>query len=191
MNYKEFSRLVQSDLYRYQGKLGLKAFWRNYIVEPGFRYSYYMRLVRYLQGKKLLLPFYIFAMLRLRHYRFYYGINIPPRAQVAPGLFIGHYGGIIVNHDAVIGKNCNISHNVTLGQTNRGERAGSPIIGDNVFIGPNVQIIGKIKIGNNAAIGAGAVVTKDIPDNAVAVGNPAKVISMQGSEGYINRKWED
>ena len=94
---------------------------------------------------------------------------------------------IVVHERSAIGKNCNISHGVTIGIMNRGSKAGVPIIGDNVYIGPGAKIMGNIKVGDNAAIGANAVVTKNVPDNAVVVGVPAKVISYDGSEGYINR----
>ena len=70
---------------------------------------------------------------------------------------------------------------------NRGKKKGYPQLGDNVYIGPGAKIIGAIRIGNNVAIGANCVVTKDIPDNAVVVGIPGKVISNQGSVGYVNR----
>ncbi len=62
-----------------------------------------------------------------------------------------------------------------------------PVIGDNVYIGSGAKIIGSVNVGNNVAIGANAVLTKDVPDNAVVVGVPAKVISYKGSMGYIDR----
>ena len=71
----------------------------------------------------------------------------------------------------------------TLGRSLRGENIGSPVIGNNVFIGPHSIIIGDLKIGNNCAIGPGSIVTSDISDNAVVVGNPAKIVSYNGSEG--------
>jgi serine O-acetyltransferase len=76
---------------------------------------------------------------------------------------------------------------VTIGQLNRGKRAGCPVIGDNVFIGPGAMIIGHIKIGDNAAIGANCVVVEDVPAHAVVAGVPGKIISQEGSIGYINR----
>jgi len=69
----------------------------------------------------------------------------------------------------------------------RGERAGVPKIGDNVYIGPGVKMFGKIDVGDNAAIGANCVVTKDVPDYGVMVGIPGEVISFDGSIGYINK----
>ena len=74
-----------------------------------------------------------------------------------------------------------------VGQANRGGNKGYPTIGDNVYIGPGAKIVGAVKVGNNVAIGANCVVTKDVPDNAVVVGVPGKIISYTGSEGYVNR----
>ena len=84
----------------------------------------------------------------------------------------------------IIGKNFNISHEVTIGQHNRGKYKGTPIIGDNVYIGPGAKIFGNIRIGNNVAIGANAVVTKSIPDYSVAVGIPAKIVSSKGTTDF-------
>ncbi len=113
------------------------------------------------------------------------GIDIPSNTQIGSGFYIGHFGGIIINEEVKIGENCNISQGVTIGVGGRGENSGCPVIGDRVFIGPGAKVFGKIKIGNDVAIGANAVVTKDLPDNAVAVGIPAKIINYQGSQDFI------
>jgi serine O-acetyltransferase len=115
------------------------------------------------------------------------GISIPYQTAIGSGFCIVHLGGIVINSGSIIGKNCNISHDVTLGQSNRGKNKGHPILGDNVYIGPGAKIVGAVKIGNNVAIGANCVVTKDIPDNSVVVGVPGRVVSQEGSEGYVNR----
>ena len=81
----------------------------------------------------------------------------------------------------------NISQGVTIGQVNRGKYQGVPTIGNGVYIGPGAKVIGKISIGSNVAIGANAVVTTDVPDNACVAGVPARVISMDGADGYVNR----
>jgi serine O-acetyltransferase len=112
--------------------------------------------------------------------------HISPQTGIGHGLYMSHCGNIAISDDVKIGNNCNISQNVTIGQTNRGNRQGCPVIGDNVYIGPGAAVIGGIQVGNNVAIGANAVVTKDVPDNAVVVGNPGRVISYEGSTGYIN-----
>ena len=101
------------------------------------------------------------------------------------GLYIGHNGPIVVNPTAVIGNNCNLSQFTTIG-SNEGKAA---IIGDNVYIGPGVCIVEDVRIGNNVTIGAGSVVTKDIPDNATAAGNYAKVLNYDNPGRYVHQRW--
>lgn len=103
------------------------------------------------------------------------GVALSPSTNIGPGLFFGHTGLIRINHQVIIGKNASIAHGVTIGTKGMGDK-GVPIIGDNVFIGAGAKILGKIKIGHNVCIGANAVVVHDVPDNATAVGVPAKII---------------
>ncbi|MFB8787553.1 MAG: serine O-acetyltransferase [Potamolinea sp.] len=114
------------------------------------------------------------------------GCEFPNRAEIGKGLFMPHAVGITIHVDTKIGDYCNLSQHVTIGVGGRGEKQGTPKLGDRVFVGPGARLFGKITIGNNVAIGANAVVTKDLPDNAVAVGIPAKIISYQGSQDFIN-----
>ena len=111
-----------------------------------------------------------------------WGIEIPRTAKVGPGLYIGHYGGITVSSIAVIGRDCNLSQNITIGVSGAGQKRGAPTIGDNVYIAPGARLFGKINIGNNVKIGANAVIHKDLPDNAIAVLDPGfKIISYAGN----------
>lgn len=103
------------------------------------------------------------------------GVGIWPTSDIGPGLKIEHWGGIIIVAKK-IGKNCRISQQVTIGHIGGFKGGGTPTIGDNVYIGAGAKILGEIKIGNNVKIGANAVVITDVPDNATAVGVPAKVI---------------
>lgn len=112
-------------------------------------------------------------------------ISIASEAHIGKRLYIAHFGGIFVNDDVVMGENCNLSQGVTFGLGGRGENRGCPIIGDRVFIGPGAKLFGAIRVGNDVAVGANAVVIKDLPDQAVAVGIPATVISYLGSSDYI------
>jgi serine O-acetyltransferase len=147
-----------------------------------------MRTCAYLDSHAIFRVFlFPVAWLILRSCEYKYGISISYQTRIGSGLFIGHFGGIVVNQHATIGKNFNLSHQVTLGVANRGPRKGYPVIGDNVYIGPGAKVIGHVCIGNNVAIGANCVVTKDIPDQSVVVGIPGKVISSDGSVGYINK----
>ena len=114
------------------------------------------------------------------------GIEIAHNADIGKGLFIGHLGGVIIVHSTLIGKNASFHEGVTIGGGGRGEKHGSPTIGDNVYFGAGAKVIGKINIGSNVMIGANAVVAKDVPDNAVVVGVPAKVISYEGSRDFVH-----
>lgn len=114
-------------------------------------------------------------------------IEIPRTTSIGYGLYIGHGGPVIVNPTAIIGNNVNLSQFTTIG-SNDGKAA---IIGDNVYIGPNVCIVEDVVVGNNVTIGAGSIVTKSIPDNATAVGNYAKVINYNNPGRYIKKRWID
>lgn len=86
----------------------------------------------------------------------------------------------------IIGKNCNIATGVVIGKTNR-PGGGTPVIGNNVWIGSNAVIVGKIKIGNNVLIAPNAYVNIDVPDNSIVIGNPASIHHKENATGgYIN-----
>ena len=156
--------LIKSDLFRYAGTTSSKAFIKTYVKEAGFRFSVAFRLVNAGGGKLL------GAILwKLRNHQ---QIQILRKTKIGYGLYISHGGPVVVNPSTVIGNNCNLSQFVTIG-SNEGKAA---VIGDNVYIGPNTCIVEDVCIGDNATIGAGSVVTKDIPSNATAAGNYAKVL---------------
>jgi serine O-acetyltransferase len=187
VNFKKAVYLIKSDLYRYRGETGTGPFLRNILFSPGFKYSFWMRVCAYLRQhnpfKYLLFPI---AAMMLLHYRDKYGIDIPSSTRIGAGLHILHFGEITIHQNTIIGNNFGIAQGVTIGVANRGERQGTPTIGDNVVIAPGAKVFGNLKIGNNVAVGANCVVTKDIPDNAVVVGIPGKIISYKGSEGYVS-----
>lgn len=121
----------------------------------------------------------------MKKYRF----QIQHQVVIKEGFYIGHFGRIIVNHRVVIGKKVNISTEVTIGQSNRGKKEGIPIIGNEVWIGTNAVIVGKIKIRNNVLIAPNSYVNFDVPDNSVVIGNPGKIIfNEEATQGYINNK---
>jgi serine O-acetyltransferase len=129
--------------------------------------------------KILLTPIYLFKNDRIKSK---WGIEIFRGAEIGEGLYIEHFGGITISDLAIIGKNMNISQQVTIGISGQGEKQGCPIIGDNVYLAPGAKLFGKIKIGNNVKIGANAVIHKDIPDNAIVVLDPGfKIISYKGN----------
>jgi len=113
------------------------------------------------------------------------GISLPPECEIGDGLYIGHFGSIVVAREARIGYNCSMAQNVTIGVAGRGAERGAPTIGNRVFIGAHSVIVGRIDIGEDAMICAGSVVTRPVPARAVVVGNPARVISFEGSFEHV------
>jgi serine O-acetyltransferase len=184
--FAEYKYLVLSDLYRITGRIKLSILIRNILFGESFKYIFWMRTSCFTRETTWLkYSIYPIALLFLQHYTYKFGIQISTSVAIGSGFYIGHFGCIFVYPLCKIGKNCNLSQGVTLGKANRGKKQGFPVIGDNVYIGPGAKLVGAVKVGNNVAIGANCVVTRDVPDNAVVVGIPGRVISFDGSEGYV------
>lgn len=183
--YPSLREVLRADFHRYNGATSLGECFIVYITEPGARFTFWLRLAGWLKTHPTGRLGFPFAWFMKHRYEIKFGFSLPVSAEIGPGLYFSHFGGIVVNRKVVIGRNCNIGHCVTIGQSNRGKRKGVPRMGDNVFIGPGAKIFGAIYIGNSAAIGANSVVTDDVPEGAVVAGIPAKVISMEGSHSYI------
>ncbi|HEV7985018.1 MAG TPA: hypothetical protein VGP20_02555 [Steroidobacteraceae bacterium] len=188
MSWKRCKALIASDLWRHTGKLGAGIFWSRFLVVPGFRYAVLLRFYAYARSA-VWCQFGVrqLTVLLLHRSAIRFGIVISRDVRIGSGFYIGHFGGIFVPGDAVIGDNCNLSHDVTLAQVTRGEKAGSPVIGNNVYIAPGAKIIGRVKIGDYAAVGANSVVVNDVAPHTGVGGIPARPVSDQGSEGYVNR----
>lgn len=186
-------QILQADVYRYRGSADKRAVISAYLRDPGFRFTYYLRRVaHYSKKKKSIFVFnYIYNRIMFHHYRFKYGFDISPTTSIGPGLYIGHFGGVVISPDAVLGSNINIAQGVTIGAASRGPRTGAPTLEDRVWVGANAIIVGKITIGREALIAPGAYVNFDVPSNAVVLGNPGKIVSTLGSRGYINRTLDD
>ncbi|VAW74818.1 Serine acetyltransferase [hydrothermal vent metagenome] len=105
-------------------------------------------------------------------------IELPWNTKVGKGLKLFHGQALVINDNSIIGDYCTLRHSTTIGNKElpNGEFSKSPIIGNHVDIGSNVVIIGDIRIGDYVKIGAGSVVTKDLNNNGVYVGNPAKLL---------------
>lgn len=117
----------------------------------------------------------VFAFLLFKSIEVWTGISLPASARIGKGFYVGHFGGIILHSDVVMGENCSIGPGVLIG-TRGGGRKGVPVIGDNVYIGVGAKVLGPITIGNNVKIGANAVVLNSVPDNATVVGIPARIV---------------
>ncbi len=175
--------LVAADLYRIGGLKGFSGLLKG-LRNPGFRYIYFVRQLT--NCIKYSPKWLLFSFLK-RHYSYKYGFQIPTQTKIGKGLYIGHFGTIIINKEVIIGDNCNLAPNTTIGETNRGEQKGSPVIGNQVWIGFGVVIVGRITIGSNVMIAPNSFVNFDVPDNSLVIGNPAKIISNQNAvEGYID-----
>lgn len=107
-----------------------------------------------------------------------FGVDIHPAAKLGSGLVIDHATGVVIGETAVVGENVTILHNVTLGGTGKVTGDRHPKIGDEVFIGAGSKVLGSVRIGKGARIGAGSVVLKEVPPNTTAVGNPARLIGV-------------
>jgi len=124
-----------------------------------------------------------FAILQLAA-RLVVGIYLDPAADIGGGLYIGHSGGIWVAPQTRIGRHCNLAHAVTIG-VGGSARRGAPTIGDRVWIGTKATIAGPVTVGSGAVVGANSLVATDVPENAVVVGVPARVLGFSGSAALL------
>ncbi len=111
-----------------------------------------------------------------------YNSKVPYQARIGKGTKLGYGGiGVVIHSESVIGRNCSVGQQVTIGRGNS-RYPGVPVIGDNVHMHKGAIIYGGITVGDNAEIGANAVVNKPVPDNAVVAGVPAKIIRIKDAE---------
>ncbi len=143
-----------------------------FLLYPGFHAVLWHRLAHFLYKER----FYFLARLISQIVRFFTGIEIHPGAKLGRRILIDHGMGVVIGETAEVGDKVVIYHGVTLGGTGKDKGKRHPTVGSNVVIGAGAKLLGPIKIGNNVKIGANAVVLKDVPDNATAVGIPAKII---------------
>lgn len=178
--------VIQKDFYRESGRY-LSAFQiLKKCFSPNLHYVYLLRKAQKYYKKPVVGAYY---RLLLRHYQIKYGFQIYPETEIGEGLYLGHWGQLVINPKTKIGKNCNIAQGVTIAQANRGRNQGVPTIGNEVWIGPNAVIVGNIKIGNNVLIAPNAYVNTDVPDNSVVIGNPATFTpNSNATASYINHK---
>ncbi len=185
MKWCEFRVICAADLSRYKGSRGLVSGLKVFLRFRGFRIVFLTRWVAFLRYHAVLK--YISPPFVLFHYwaQTLYSTQLSYSSKIGSGFYIPHTGGIVINPRAVIGSNCYLAHNVTIGKVHAGEKVGVPNIGDDVFLGVGAVILGNIRIGRNVAIAANSVVTDDIPDNCFAAGAPAKVVSPKGAKEIL------
>lgn len=154
-----------------------KGIWQVILLYPGFHILIYHKLSHWCYRHHL----FFIARLISQIGRFFTLIEIHPGATIGKGLFIDHGAGVVIGETAEIGDYCTIYHNVTLGGTGKEKGKRHPTLGNNVLVGSGAKILGPFKIGDEAMIGANAVVLNEVPAGATVVGVPGKVTRMQGA----------
>ena len=165
------------------------------LTYPGVKAVFFHRIANFFSVAKLDL----IARIISQFSRFLTGIEIHPGAKIGKNLFIDHGMGVVIGETSDIGDNVTIYHMATLGgispsinSDNQREVKRHPTLQDNVVVGSGAQVLGPITVGKNAKIGANAVVTKDVPENGVMVGIPAKNVGTASEEfkpyGISNEK---
>ena len=114
------------------------------------------------------------------------GIEIHPGATIGKNLFIDHGMGVVIGETAIIGDTCTLYQGVTLGGTGKDHGKRHPTLGDNVLIGAGAKVLGPFRVGDNARVAAGAVVLSEVPDDATAVGVPARIVRLGGKRIFDN-----
>lgn len=181
---REVYSYVLSDYYRYSGNKDFKGLLTLLEADERFRWQVVFRLSKTERYKKLIsVILLLFGDIENARQR----IQIPSRTQIGYGLYIGHGGPAIVNPTAIIGNNCNLSQFVTIGANDN----AAAVLGDNVYIGPSVCLVENVRIGNNVTIGAGSVVTHDVPEGATVAGNYARVLNYNNPGRYIKNRWRE
>lgn len=173
---------LSEDLKRFDGH---KPTLKDWLVKNEWAYFYkYLRTLRYVEyyqntGNKL---FYLWYFVKYKRMCFNLKIDIKPN-NLGPGFRLMHLGALVrIKQNCKIGRNCTMLPGVVIGNKRLNGDDSLVTIGDNCYIGLGAKIFGEVHIGNNVTIGANAVVTKDIPDNCVVGGIPAKIIKYKNDK---------
>ena len=161
------------------------------LTYPGVKALFFHRIANFFSKAK----FDLVARLISQLSRFFTGIEIHPKAEIGKNFFIDHGMGVVIGETSEIGDNVTIYHATTLGGISPSIKSDEqrdvkrhPTLKNNVVVGSGAQVLGPIIVGENAKIGANAVVTKDVPANAVMVGIPAKNVNEDGSKSDTSFK---
>ena len=147
-----------------------------FLLYPGVHATLYHRVAHWLYCRDMK----FLARAVSQWSRFWTGIEIHPGAKIGKRLVIDHGMGIVIGETAEIGDDCLIYHGVTLGGTGKDQGKRHPTIGNNVLISNGAKILGPFKVGDNSRIASNAVVLREVPENATAVGIPAQIVRIAG-----------
>ncbi len=154
-----------------------KGVWQVVFLYPGFHILIYHRINHFLYRHKLYFPARMLSQIG----KFFTGIEIHPGAKIGNGLFIDHGSGVVIGETSEIGDNCTLYHQVTLGGTGKERGKRHPTLGNNVLVGAGAKILGPFKVGDNAMIGANAVVLNEVPEDTTVIGVPGRIVRVQGA----------
>ena len=178
------NKSFKKDLYRYYGEKG-ESLAGKVLRPPELRYIALFRRANECKFRPLKL--YYTVRLKLMSYKTH--IQIPARTEIGEGFYIGHSGRVIINPEAKLGSNMNISTGVVIGCENRGKRKGAPKFEGNCWIGANAVIVGNVNVGEDVLIAPLAYVNFDVPPHSIVIGNPAKIVHKENAtEEYICNK---
>ena len=147
-----------------------------FLLYPGVHATLYHRVAHWLYCRDMK----FLARAVSQWSRFWTGIEIHPGAKIGKRLVIDHGMGIVIGETAEFGDDCLIYHGVTLGGTGKDQGKRHPTIGNNVLISNGAKILGPFKVGDNSRIASNAVVLREVPENATAVGIPAQIVRIAG-----------
>ncbi len=177
---------VRADLCRYGRGISRRAFRETYKYIPGFHFTFWLRLTTFLAVCAVWTrPLYRLCMRHFRSLQIRYGFDIESGTSIGPGLHLSHWGGVVIHPSVVIGENCNLSQQITIGVDSK-DGVGAPVIGDRVYVAPGSRVFGAITVGSDSALGANCVVHRDVPAGVTVGGVPARVISQDSSAGYVH-----
>lgn len=176
------------DLARYRAKgYSGKHLW----LEPAIWSIASYRLGNWLYAGKpntiLRIPLKLISFLLTKFCLIFMEMDLDPQATIGGGLYIGHIGGVHINPGAIIGRNCNLTHRITIGASAMG-RSGIPIVGDDVYIGTGAVLVGKIKVGSGAKIAANTLVLTNVPEGATVMGVPGRIVMRPQAKKLVQNE---
>ena len=170
---KDIIHTIEEDINEiYQKDPACNYFFQPLLFYKGFQALQAYRVANYWVEEKLSFSLYIQSIVSEK-----FNVDIHPNAKMGKGIMVDHASGVVIGETAIVGDYSSIFHGVTLGGVGSEKGQRHPQVGKNVLLSANSTIVGNIKIGDNAKIGAGSVVLNDIPKDCTAVGVPAKVIN--------------
>jgi serine O-acetyltransferase len=191
MRFDDVCSLIRADAERYlyysNRRYSRRSFAVILVTQPGilatalYRFGHWAHQQGGLKGRWCRLVY----ELAKRPVEVVTGISIAPTTHIGPGLYIAHFGGVQVGDDCVIGANCNLGHDTLIAPSGRGEREGSPRLGDRVNVTCGGRVLGPIHVGDDVMIGVNVVVHSDVPDRAVLAAAPSIVLSHRGAFDYV------